>query len=114
MEKDTLTAIGTRIAEIRRHHKITQECLADSLGVSPKHISHVENATSSFSLKNLIQFCTIFGCSLDYIIFGKQNDEALSKLPYEIVKILNTGSNDDIDRLNRYLQVYIELQDNQD
>lgn len=114
MKNDTLAAIGTRIAEIRRLHKITQESLADSLGVSPKHISHVENATSSLSLKNLIQFCTIFNCSLDYIVLGKQSNETLAKLPDEIVKILNTGNNNDIDRLNRYLQFYIELQNKQD
>ena len=110
MENDTFTAIGTRIAEIRRQHKVTQEALADMLGVSPKHISHVENATSCLSLKNLIRFCNTFNCSMDYIIFGKQNNEALSKLPDEIVKILNTGNDEDIVRLNRYLQVYIELQ----
>lgn len=114
MENDTLTAIGIRIAAVRRSHKVTQEALADMLGVSPKHISHVENATSSLSLKNLIQFCTIFDCSFDYLIFGKQNNEALSKLPDGIVHILNTGSDSDIDRLNRYLQIYIELHNKQD
>ena len=114
MENITLTAIGSRIAEIRRHHNTTQESLADSLGVSPKHISHVENATSSFSLKNLIHFCNLFGCSLDYIIFGGQDNKSLSKLPDEIVKILNTGTIEEIERLNRYLQIYIELQNRQD
>lgn len=114
MKNDTWNAIGARIAEIRRSHKVTQEALADMLGVSPKHISHIENATSNLSLKNLIQFCTIFDCSFDYIIFGKKNNEALSRLPDEIVKILNTGSSSDIDRLNRYLQIYIELQNKQD
>lgn len=110
MENDTLSAIGSRIAEIRRSHGVTQEALADMLGVSPKHISHSENATSCLSLKNLIQFCTIFNCSFDYIMFGKDGNAALSKLPDEIVKILNIGSDEDIDRLNRYLQIYIELQ----
>lgn len=114
MENDIFTAISIRIAEVRRSHKVTQEALADMLGVSPKHISHVENATSCFSLKNLIQFCTIFNCSFDYLIFGKQNNEALSKLPDGIVKILNTGNTTDIERLNRYLQIYIELQNVQD
>lgn len=114
MKNDTLAAIGTRIAEIRRYHKITQESLADLLGVSPKHISHIENATSSLSLKNLIQLCTIFDCSLDYIVLGKQSNKALANLPDEIVKILSTGSDIDIDRLNRYLQFYIELQNKQD
>lgn len=109
MENDTLIAIGSRIAEVRRSHKVTQEALADMLGVSPKHISHVENATSCLSLKNLIQFCNHFGCSLDYLIFGKQNNDALSKLPDEIVRILNTGNDTELNRLNRYLQIYIEL-----
>jgi transcriptional regulator with XRE-family HTH domain len=110
MDKDTLTALGARLAEVRRSKNVTQEDLADMLGVSPKHISHVENATSCLSLKNLIKFCTIFDCSLDYLVFGKQNNEALSKLPDEIVKILNTGSTEDIERLIRYLQIYVELQ----
>jgi transcriptional regulator with XRE-family HTH domain len=110
MDKDTLTALGARLAEVRRSKNVTQEDLADMLGVSPKHISHVENATSCLSLKNLIKFCTIFDCSLDYLVFGKQNNEALSKLPDEIVKILNTGSAEDIERLIRYLQIYVELQ----
>ena len=114
MKNDTLAAIGMRIAEIRLYHKVTQESLADLLGVSPKHISHVENATSSLSLKNLIQFCTIFDCSLDYIVLGKPGNKALAELPDEIVKILSTGSSHDRDRLNRYLQFYIELQDKQD
>jgi transcriptional regulator with XRE-family HTH domain len=110
MDKAILTALGLRIAEIRRSKNVTQEALADMLGVSPKHISHVENATSCLSLKNLIQFCSIFDCSLDYLVFGKQNNEALSKLPDEIVRILSTGNPEDIERLNRYLQVYVELQ----
>lgn len=109
IENSILSAIGSRIAEARRSRRVTQEALADMLGVSPKHISHVENATSCLSLKNMIQLCSALGCSMDYLIFGKQNNEALSKLPDEIVKILGTGSEEDIARLNRYLQVYIEL-----
>lgn len=112
MKNDTWNAISTRIADIRRSHKVTQEALAEMLDVSPKHISHVENATSNLSLKNLIQFCTIFDCSFDYVIFGKQNNEALSKLPDEIVQILYTGNSRELDRLNRYLQIYIELKNN--
>lgn len=112
MENDTWKAISTRIADIRRSHKVTQEALAEMLDVSPKHISHVENATSNLSLKNLIQFCTIFDCSFDYVIFGKQNNEALSKLPDEIVQILYTGTSRELDCLRRYLQIYIELKNN--
>lgn len=42
MNNDFLIPIGKRIAEIRRSNHVTQEALANELGVSPKHISHVE------------------------------------------------------------------------
>lgn len=109
MEDNLLISMGKRIAAIRRSHKITQEALADHLGVSPKHISHTERGTSSLSLKNLVEFCGLFDCSLDYIILGKNKDNALCKLPEEILTILNTGTEQDIDLLNRYLQIYLEL-----
>lgn len=110
MKNDTLTTMGQRMAKIRRCHNTTQEALADMLDVSPKHISHCENSTSYLSLKNLIKFCHLFDCSLDYLVFGSHNDAILSKLPDEIIKILQTGTDIDINRLNRYLQIYIELQ----
>lgn len=114
MESNFLIPIGKRIAEIRRSHNVTQEVLADRLGVSPKHISHTECGTSSLSIKNLIEFCNIFDCSLDYIILGKPADSILAKLPDEIADILYTGTEQDIDRLNRYLQIYVELLRKQD
>lgn len=110
MKKNTLVTMGQRMAAIRRQHNTTQEALADLLNVSPKHISHCENATSYLSLKNLIKFCDLFDCSLDYLVFGSHNDSTLSKLPDEIIQILQTGTDTDIDRLNRYLRIYIELQ----
>lgn len=110
MEKDTLTTMGQRMAAIRRQHNTTQESLADMLNVSPKHISHCENATSYLSLKNLVKFCNIFDCSLDYLVFGYRNDTILSKLPDEIIEILQSNAATDVELLNRYLQIYIELQ----
>ena len=114
MKNDFLIPIGKRIAEIRRSHNTTQEVLADLLDVTPKHISHAECGTSSLSLKNLIEFCRIFDCSFDYIILGKKANSALSKLPDEIVNLLYAGTEKDIERLNRYLQIYIELTEKQD
>ena len=100
--------IGNRIAEVRKAHKITQAQLAEMLDVSPKHISHSECGTSSLSLKNLIDFCNHFECSLDYIVFGHERS-SVSKLPESIVTILNTGNDKDLKRLKKYLETYIEI-----
>ncbi|MBQ3543949.1 MAG: helix-turn-helix transcriptional regulator [Lachnospiraceae bacterium] len=109
MESDILIPIGKRISEIRRSNKVTQEALADMLNISPKHVSHTERGASCLSLKNLIEFCNIFNCSLDYIIFGIKENSVLSKLPKEIVEILYTGNDNELELLNHYLQIYAEL-----
>jgi len=109
-EQDFLIPIGKRMAEIRHARNMTQETLADRLGVTPKHISHVECGTSSLSLKYLMEFCNILECSLDYIIFGTQKDSILAKLPKEIENILCQGNEQEIERLQRYMQIYIEMQ----
>lgn len=111
MEDDKLYNMGRRIAEIRKANKITQESLSEILDITPKHVSHVENGTSSLSLKNLIKFCEYFNCSMDYIISGHNNSPILDKLPDDITAILQTGSPEEIDTLNRYLAIYSKIKD---
>lgn len=113
MENTLNISIGKRIAHIRHKNNMTQEVLANHLNVSPKHISHVERGTSNLSLKNLIELCHFLNCSLDYLILGKNQNDTLSKLPEEIVTILSTGSDKEITRLNQYLQMYLDIK-NQD
>lgn len=103
-----LKDIGKRIAKVRKSHKTTQAQLAEMLDVSPKHISHSERGTSGLSLKNLIDFCEHFNVSLDYVVLGEEKS-AVSKLPKEIVNILNTGNEKDLKRLNKYLETYLEI-----
>ncbi len=100
--------IGKRIREVRKKHQTTQEGLAELMDTSTKHISQVENAKSRFSLEKLIMFCTIFNCSLDYIVFGKENNPALEKLPEYIVDILYTNNKKELRRLSRYLDLFME------
>ena len=109
MENSQVQDIGARIAELRRSRRLTQEVLAEQLGVSPKHISHVERGCASLSLKSLIDLSRFFKCSLDYIIFGESFDKAFSRLPDTIIEILHSDREEDIDRLIRYLQIYTEL-----
>ena len=108
-DKEHLADIGKRISKIRQKHNMTQAQLAEKLNVSSKHISHTECGNSGLSLKNLIELCNYFNCSLDYLVFGKDKSGISEKLPAEIVDILNLGSDREIERLNNYLKTYIEL-----
>ena len=44
----------------------------------------------------------------------KNENSVLAKLPEEILNILYVGTEQEIDRLNRYLHMYIELTQRQD
>ena len=106
---DNNNGLGKRIAAIRKANKYTQDKLAELLEVTPKHISHVENGSSSLSLKSLLKFCEHFDCSMDYLVHGKYNSPELNKLPTDIVEILQNGNDKAISLLNRYLELFIEI-----
>lgn len=108
-EKEIYKEIGKRIAALRKKNGMTQEALANMLSVTTKHISHVENGTSTLSLKAFILFCTEFSCSLDYLIFGKSFSSFT--LPDGINELINIGSDKDRDRLFRYLEFFAEISD---
>lgn len=108
-EKEIYKEIGKRIAALRKKNGMTQEALANMLSVTTKHISHVENGTSTLSLKAFILFCTEFSCSLDYLIFGKSFSSFT--LPDGINELINIGSDKDRERLFRYLELFAEISD---
>ena len=62
--------LGNRIYELRLKNNLSQEALADSLGVSRQAISKWENSMSVPELEKLVQMSEIFGVSLDYLIKG--------------------------------------------
>ena len=101
--------IGVRLAKLRRSSSMTQEDLAEILGVTTKHISHVERGKAALSLRHLIKLSEMYNCSLDYLIMGKPHDQALSIIPKPIFDILYSDNEKEIDRLVRYLTIYCEI-----
>jgi transcriptional regulator with XRE-family HTH domain len=51
---DTIQMIGIRIAEIRKQKGLTQEVLADKMGVSPKYLSSIERGKENPTLNMLV------------------------------------------------------------
>ena len=62
--------IGLRLKQTRKERKLTQEKLAESLGISQKHYSEVERGITGLSVKHLIQISDILSISLDYLLKG--------------------------------------------
>ncbi len=60
--------IGLRIREFRKMKKMTQEQLAEAVGVGVTHISHIETGNSIPSLKVLIDIINTLECSADELL----------------------------------------------
>lgn len=59
---------ANRLAELRRAHNLSQEELAEKLGVSRQAVSKWERAESSPDTDNLIALAKLYGVSLDELL----------------------------------------------
>ena len=59
---------GTLVKNLRIKNGLTQNQVADSLGVTPGYISNVENNRTAMSLRVLTYYARLVGCSLDSLV----------------------------------------------
>ena len=62
--------IGTRIKQSRGSRKMTQEQLAEGLGVSVGYVSQVERGKTKISLDLLASIATHLNCEIAYLVDG--------------------------------------------
>jgi len=65
-------SLGERVIKRRRMLKITQQELAQALGVTPQHISLIEQGKAAPSLYLLPKLAEELGVSIDYLLSGKE------------------------------------------
>lgn len=64
--------MGKRMKEKRKALHLTQEYMAELLGISVKHYGGVERGAAGLSLENLIEVSNILDIGLDYLIKGEE------------------------------------------
>ena len=64
--------IGKRIRERRKESGISQELLAEWAGLSPSHISKIENGINDMSLETFASIASILRVPADYLLHGEQ------------------------------------------
>lgn len=64
--------LGTRISDCRREKKLTQDELADKLGVSPQAVSKWENDVCCPDIMLLPRLAAILGVSVDSLLSGEE------------------------------------------
>lgn len=61
--------LGNKIRQARIEHNLTQEQLAEQLGISPTHMKHIESEHRKPSLDVLVNIIQILNISFDSLIF---------------------------------------------
>lgn len=80
--KFNLKLMGFRVSTQRRQLKITQEELAEKVGVSVKHISAIETGRSKPNIQLLYDIASTLNVTIDYFTLGvvkKNNFEEIEE-----------------------------------
>ena len=70
---------GRRVADLRKAYRMTQEDLAEKLGVSKKHISEIERGLAACSIDLLMDMSFALRVSTDYLLTGDSKDIRITR-----------------------------------
>ena len=74
-----LINMGQRIAARRKELDMTQEQLAEKLGLSLQSISCIELGKKAVRPENLANLCKHLNVSVDYILYGKRDESQMNE-----------------------------------
>ena len=86
---------GAMIKDLRIQNGLTQNQVAESLGVTPGYISNLENNRTAMSLRILMYYARLMGCSLDSLVGELEpeySETALDRQLYEAILKLDTDT----------------------
>ncbi len=59
--------------DLRRQQELTQESLAELVGVSPSFVGHIERGEKKASLETMNRLAAALGTTMDYLVLGAKN-----------------------------------------
>ncbi len=95
--------IGQRIRKIRKARGLSQEVLAEQVGISTTHMSHIETGNTKLSLAVLVSLADVLEVSTDDLLYD-QNHLDRSDTIDAILSVLNSCSTQQIKILKDILK----------
>ena len=99
-----LKDMGQRIMVRRKSLRMTQEELAEKLGVSTQMISNLELGKKAIRPENLAKVCSVLELSADFILTGTHTKTAVDAVAEKLIQLTAEELqmvNDMIDYMNR-------------
>ncbi len=94
-ETNYLVEMGERISHKRKEKNLTQEKLAEIVGISLQTVSNIECGKKAARPENIAKICVALETTADYVMLGKKSKEELqgiiktiSELPEKEYKVI--------------------------
>ena len=86
-DTDFLKEMGQRIMVRRKSLRMTQEEMADKLGVSAQMISNLELGKKAIRPENLARVCDVLGLSADFVLTGTNTQTAVDAVAEKLTQL---------------------------
>lgn len=97
---------GALIKNLRIQNGLTQNQVAESLGVTPGYISNVENNRTAMSLRILTYYARLVGCSLDSLVGELEPEYAETALDRELYEAITRLDVETKEKLLKTLEIW--------
>lgn len=77
-------AFGQRIRRFRKQKRLTQEALAEQVGISASFMGHIERGSRIASIDTLMQLCHVLGVTPNDLL-GSYSAVLYAELPEQII-----------------------------
>ena len=100
---DIKRLVGLRIKELRRHKILSQEKLAEVMGISPKYLSNIERGKENPTLDMFIKIADALNIEVSEI-FDYSHERSVKELRRLIVDSIKDSSEDKVKLLARIVK----------
>ena len=86
-DTEFLKEMGKRIMVRRKSLRMTQEELAEELGVSTQMISNLELSKKAIRPENLAKVCSVLNLSADFILTGANTQSPVDEVAEKLIQL---------------------------
>jgi transcriptional regulator with XRE-family HTH domain len=86
-DTEFLKEMGKRIMVRRKSLRMTQEELAEELGVSTQMISNLELGKKAIRPENLAKVCSVLNMSADFILTGANTQSPVDEVAEKLIQL---------------------------
>ena len=99
LSKERLRAISQNIRTVRKAYGLTQEEIAEKIGVTPEYYGQLESGNKAPSLETLINIAESMHVSIDLLVYGSNRDLGLGN----IIQLLSDKKPETLQKIEKLL-----------